>query len=321
MSLILDIDLIAFEQGNSSARRAIVDGAMQSLASGFVYIRHDIPGSLLDDAYGKLAEFFALPRERKDQYTVAGSSGNIGYTGLLIETAAISDIPDWKEMLNWSAPVPEGHPLRRRFPDRYGDPVLPDKDIPGISPVLFELHRVTLELQRRILRILAPGLGVHESYFDIMLQDGSALNRALHYPSMTRAPSQEHVWSGEHGDINLITALPRASAAGLQVKTVDGWVDAIPPDQHAIINTGIMLEHLTNGLIPTGIHRVAAKGPEERFSVVQFCHPTPWTMLSPIPTCVTPENPLRYPTVMVSDRLDQVIWEINMAESGRRLNK
>lgn len=321
MSLILDIDLIAFEQGNSSARRAIVDGAMQSLASGFVYIRHDIPGSLLDDAYGKLAEFFALPRERKDQYTVAGSSGNIGYTGLLIETAAISDIPDWKEMLNWSAPVPEGHPLRRRFPGRYGDPVLPDKDIPGISPVLFELHRVTLELQRRILRILAPGLGVHESYFDIMLQDGSALNRALHYPSMTRAPSQEHVWPGEHGDINLITALPRASAAGLQVKTVDGWVDAIPPDQHAIINTGIMLEHLTNGLIPTGIHRVAAKGPEERFSVVQFCHPTPWTMLSPIPTCVTPENPLRYPTVMVSDRLDQVIWEINMAESGRRLNK
>ena len=79
---------------------------MQSLSSGFVYIRHDIPGGLLDEAYGKLVEFFSLPQERKDQYTVAGSSGNMGYTGLLIETAAISDIPDWKEMLNWSAPVP-----------------------------------------------------------------------------------------------------------------------------------------------------------------------------------------------------------------------
>ena len=82
-----------------------------------------------------------------------------------------------------------------------------------------------------------------------------------------------------------------------------------------------MLEPLTNGLIATGIHRVAAKRPEERFSVVQFCHPTPWTMLAPIPTCVTPENPLRYPTVLVSDRLDQGIWEINMVESGRRLNE
>ena len=117
-----------------------------------------------------------------------------------------------------------------------------------------------------------------------------------------------------------MTALPRAIGAGLQVKTTDGWVDVMPPDQHAIINTGIMLDHLTNGLIPTGIHRVAAKGPGERYSVIQFCHPTPWTMLAPIPTCVTPENPLRYPTIMVGDLFDQVIWEINMVESGRRLN-
>jgi isopenicillin N synthase-like dioxygenase len=320
LSAILDIDLIAFERGDSFTRHAIVDGTMRSLSTGFVYVRHDISAGLLDDAYGKLVEFFALPQERKDHYSVAGTSGNIGYTGLLIETAATSNTPDWKEMLNWSAPIPEGHPLRRRFPDRYGNPVLPDKDVPGISAVLLELHRATLELQQRVLRVLAPGLGVHESYFDIMLQEGSALNRALHYPSMAQAPSPGHVWSGEHGDINLITALPRASTPGLQVKTADGWIEAIPPEQHAIINTGIMLEHLTNGLIPTGIHRVTAKGTEERFSVVQFCHPTPWTMLAPIPACVTPENPLRYPTVMVNDRLDQVIWEINMVESSRRLN-
>ena len=111
MSAILDIDLIAFERGDSSARRAIVDGTMRSLSSGFVYVCHDLSQSLLDETYGKLAEFFALPQERKDRYTVPGSSGNFGYTGLLVETAAISDIPDWKEMLNWSAPVPDGHPL------------------------------------------------------------------------------------------------------------------------------------------------------------------------------------------------------------------
>ena len=34
-----------------------------------------------------------------------------------------------------------------------------------------------------------------------------------------------------HGDINLITALPpRATAPGLQVKTEDGWVDAVAPE-------------------------------------------------------------------------------------------
>ena len=50
-----------------------------------------------------------------------------------------------------------------------------------------------------------------------------------------------------------------------------------------IINTGMMLERLTNGVIPTGIHRVvAAPGyTGERYSVVQFCHPTPWTLAHP----------------------------------------
>jgi hypothetical protein len=35
---------------------------------------------------------------------------------------------------------------------------------------------------------------------------------------------------------------------------------------------------------------------------------------------VTPENPLRYSTISASDRLEQVIWEINLVEAGRRLD-
>lgn len=317
---ILDIDLPAFESGDEAARLAVVDGAMRSLATGFVYVRHDLSEDLLDDAYGRLADFFALPPERKERYTVPGSNGQTGYTGLLVETAAVSDVPDWKEMLNWSAPVADGHPLRLRFPHRYGDPSLPDEDIPGSTEVLMAFHEATLELQRRVLRILAVGLGVDEAYFDVMLRDGAALTRALHYPSMEMAPGEEHVWAAEHGDINLITALPRATAPGLQVKVGDDWVVASPPDGHVIVNTGIMLEHLTNGVIPTGIHRVVADGLGERHSVVQFCHPTPWTLLSPLPTCVTSDNPLRYPTISASDRLEQVIWEINLVEQGRRLD-
>ncbi len=293
---------------------------MRSLATGFVYVRHDLPDDLLDDAYGRLADFFALPRARKDRYTVPGSNGQTGYTGLLVETAAISDVPDWKEMLNWSAPVPDGHPLRKRFPHRYGNPTLPDEDLPGTTQVLMDFHEAILNVQRRVLRIVAVGLGVDEGFFEVMLRDGAALTRALHYPSMDGAPGDEHVWAAEHADINLITALPRATAPGLQVKVDNGWVDVAPPEGHVIVNTGIMLDHLTNGAIPPGIHRVVADGPGERHSVVQFCHPTPWTMLAPIPTCVTPENPLRYPTITASDRLEQVIWEINLVESDRRLD-
>ena len=101
------------------------------------------------------------------------------------------------------------------------------------------------------------------------------------------------MWAAQHGDINLITALPRATAPGLQVKVDGAWVDAIAPERRVIINTGIMLERLTNGTIPIGWHRVvAAPGYEgERYSVVQFCHPRPWTILSPVPSCCTPREP------------------------------
>ena len=111
-SPILDVDLPAFESGDAATRAAVVDGTMRSLATGFVYVRHDLSEDLLDDAYGRLAAFFSLPQDRKDRCTVPGSNGQTGYTGLLVETAAVSDVPDFKEMLNWSAPVPGGHPLR-----------------------------------------------------------------------------------------------------------------------------------------------------------------------------------------------------------------
>ena len=91
-----------------------------------------------------------------------------------------------------------------------------------------------------------------------MTTNGATLTRAIRYPPMTQAPDTAHVWAGAHGDINLITALPRSTAPGLQVLVDGGWVDAVAPDGQVIINTGMMLERLTNGVIPTGVHRVVA---------------------------------------------------------------
>jgi isopenicillin N synthase-like dioxygenase len=319
---ILDVDLLAFEHGDATTRRAVIDGTRRSLATGFVYTSHDLAEDLLDAAYGMLEEFFSLPAEDKRRYVAPGSQGQTGYTGLLVETAASAEVPDWKEMLNWGRNVPPGHPLQARYPHRYMDQVLPEASVPGITDVLNTFHDRIFDLQRRFLRVIAAGVGAHDDLFEPMLRHGPTLTRAIHYPAMELAPSEEHVWAGSHGDINLITALPRASAPGLQVQTDDGWVDAVAPEGQVIINTGMMLEQLTNGVIPTGMHRVVAAPGQggERFSVVQFCHPTPWTVLSPVPSCVSPERPQRYGAIPAGDRLDEVLWEINLVEDGRRVN-
>jgi len=290
---ILDVDLLAFETGTAAQRAAVVDGTRRSLANGFVYTAHDLSSDLLDAAYAMLGTFFGLPAEAKERSRVPGSHGQSGYTGLLVETAASSDHADWKEMLNWGGRVPAGHPLRARFPHRYGDPVFPEADVPGISEVLLKFHDSIVDLQRRFLRVIAVAVGAHEHYFDSLVEMGANLTRAIQYPPMQEAPGDQHVWAAAHGDINLT-----------------------PPDGHVIINTGMMLERVTNGLIPAGIHRVVADPdqPGGRLSVVQFCHPTPWTILDPLASCVTPDNPQRYAPIAAADALDEVLWQINLVE-------
>jgi len=321
MDAILDVDLLAFEQGTSAERAAVVEGTMRSLETGFVYTGHDVSSDLIDQAYGMLAEFFALDSDTKQNWVAEGTHGQTGYTGLLVETAASSDHPDWKEMLNWGESLPVGHPLRTQFPTRYHEPVLPEADVPGIEKTLIEFHRSIADLQRRFLRIIAVGVGADESLFDETVSVGANLTRAIRYPPMEQAPGSQHVWAGAHADINLITALPRATARGLQVQIGDTWVDAIPPEGNVIINTGLMLERLTNGRVPSGMHRVVADPaqPGQRLSVVQFCHPAPWHMLTPLPSCVTPERPLKYLPIRSSDALDEVLWQINLVEDGRRV--
>jgi isopenicillin N synthase-like dioxygenase len=286
----------------------------RSLATGFVYTTHDLADDLLDSAYGMLARFFALPAGDKTRWEAPGSHGQTGYTGLLVETAATSDAADWKEMLNWGAEVPAAHPLRVRYPHRYADQVLPEADVPGITAVLSTFHERVLDVQRRFLHIVAAGLGCDEAYFDDLLVDGSNLTRAIHYPPMSDAPGGEHLWAAPHTDINLITALPRATGPGLQLRVAEGWVDVTPPDGKLVLNTGIMLERLTNGLIPAGVHRVVAPSGEagDRYSVVQFCHPAPWFVLSPLASCVTPQRPQRYGAIEAGALLDRVLWEINL---------
>ncbi len=311
---ILDVDLLAFEQGTRFQQAAVVDGLMRSLGTGFVVTTSDLPCGLLDEAYGMLSRFFALATTAKRQFNVPEAFGQTGYTATLVETAAGERLPDWKEMLNWALPLPKNHPLRRRFPTLYPEQLLPEAAVPGITDVLENFHRTVAELQRRVLRVIATGLGAHQEFFTDVVKDAPTLTRAIHYPPMSQAPAEKHMWAAAHGDINLITALPRATAPGLQVFIDGSWVDAVAPEGQVIINSGLMLERISNGRIPTGWHRVvAAQGwTDARLSVVQFCHPKPSTMLTPLSSCIDEEHPQRFAGVMAADALEEVLYKIKL---------
>src|SRR5436305_14681540 len=124
--MIKEIDLPA--GGGAGPAAAARRGAR---GDGVFRARHTIPTALLDDAYGLLGEFFALPSEAKLAYRVPGTNGQAGYTPALIETAERSQQADWKELFHWGRPLPPAHPLRRCYPSRSPDLVLAALAAPG----------------------------------------------------------------------------------------------------------------------------------------------------------------------------------------------
>jgi isopenicillin N synthase-like dioxygenase len=311
---ILEVDVLAYERGGAATRQAVLSGLLQSLRTGFAYSSHDLPVDLLDTAYGMLAEFFHAPAAVKQRFHRPDAHGQTGYTGVLVETAAGEDRADWKEMLNWSAPLPPDHPLRRRHPLAYPEGVLPEEVVPGITAVLRRFHDTMADFQRRFLRLIAVALGAHEDVFEEMVREGPTLTRALRYPPMAEAPPGGHGWAAAHADINLITVLPRATGPGLEVWVGGQWQPVVPTEDRLIINTGLMLERLSNGRLPSGWHRVIAPAgrQEERISVVQFCHPRPSTILSPLVCCCQDPTPQRFAAISAADALEDVLYRIQL---------
>lgn len=319
---ILDLDLAGFESGDPARRRAVIDGVARSLGTAFVVVRSPFEDAFLDEVYGLLATFFDLPQEVKDKYIVEGGKGQTGYTPASISEVAVgSDRPDAKQMVNWGVELPLGHPLRDRFPHRYIERCLPEDDVPGITTALDRFHTEMAELQRRLLRVIAVVMGCHENFFEGMITEGPHLARAIHYPPASAVPPGTP-GAAAHEDINLTTVVPRATRAGFQLFIEDEdaakeeeekgtWHDVMAPDGFSLCNTGDMMRRLSNNRFGRGRHRVNL-GDDERISVVQFCHPTPWTILGPVPSCCGPDNPQRYSPIAAGDWLDMRLHELGL---------
>ncbi len=111
------------------------------------------------------------------------------------------------------------------------------------------------------------------------------LLRVLHYPPLQGDEEPGAVRAAAHGDINLLTILPAATAAGLQVVGKDGAWHDVPCDfGMLIVNIGDMLQEASDGYYPSTIHRVLNPTGEEakksRVSLPLFLHPRPDVVLS-----------------------------------------
>ncbi|MEN1959963.1 2-oxoglutarate and iron-dependent oxygenase domain-containing protein [Luteimonas sp. MJ246] len=281
---------------------------------GFAGIRnHGIPQPLINDAYEAFRAFYALPEDTKKQYHVPGGGGARGYTPFGVETAKDSKHFDLKEFWHIGREIPDDSKYRDVMP-----PNLWPAEVPGFREKGYALYQALDDLGSQVLRALALHIDLPEDYFADKTDVGNSILRPIHYPPIT-AGDIPNVRAGAHGDINLITLLVGASAAGLEVQSHEGeWVPFTSDADTIVVNIGDMLQRLTNHVYPSTIHRVVNPPGElarqPRYSVPFFLHPNPDFLIDVLPSCVSDDNPSRYPEpITAHGYLEERLREIKLA--------
>ena len=280
---------------------------------GFAIVRdHGLDAGAIARALEATKAFFALPEAVKRKYRLEGQAGQRGYIPFGVEAAKNADAVDLKEFWHVGRELPAGHHYRSYMPEN----VWPT-EIATFRDDVYGLYRALDAMGAELLRSIAMFLELPADFFVDATRDGNSVLRLLHYPPTPPAPAG--VRAAAHEDINVITLLLGAEEAGLQLLTRDGrWLDVNPPDGALVVNVGDMLQRQTNNALPSTTHRVVNPAPERahlpRYSIPFFLHFAPDYLIETAPSCISADNPNRYPTpIAAHDFLYERLREIRLA--------
>lgn len=299
------LSLRGYTHGTTAEREAFRAGLFAGLTDyGFIILGdHGVPGELLDRAYALAGEFFALPEAEKR----AACGGLRGYTPFGTEHARDHAVPDLKEFFQVGRDA--AHCPRNTWPARP----------PAFRETFTQLFAALDTAGRVLLEALAPALQLPPTWFEERVAAGNSVLRVIHYPPVAADAPPGAVRSAAHEDINLLTLLVAARGSGLQLKDRDGsWLPVETVPQNLIVDSGDMLQRLTNGLIPSTTHRVVNPddGPNtSRYSMPFFLHPTDETSLGALPNCVPEGAAPRYAPITAGEYLAERLREIGLKDA------
>ena len=282
---------------------------------------HIIDAETLAKTFATSASFFAQPTDAKLALGWTTPQANRGYSApgrekvtQLTDVAAISAIraaaPDLKETFEIGREGVPAHP--NQWPSS-------DEAAPGFKPVMLDFHARCKSMHTEVMRAIAVGMGLSESFFDGFTDDGDNTLRLLHYPPVDPKVFQVNpgqVRAGEHSDYGSITLLFQDARGGLQVRSPSGvFVDATPIEGTVVVNAGDLLARWSNDTIKSTVHRVVEppgkRGKGEgieypaRYSIAYFCNPNYKSHIEVLPGTYASEKEKKYEGINSGDYLVQ----------------
>ena len=280
----------------------------------FALKNHGIPLTAIDDAYKQGDEFFSLSDEIKRSYLQPEIAHQRGYTAFGVEHAKNNPAPDLKEF--WQ--TGRSHPTSGKTPT-YVQNVWPDQHVSEFKAVIDGLYTQMESLSANLLQSCSLYLDKPSDWLGSMAEDGNTIMRIIHYPPLGDDVPKGAVRSAAHEDINFITLLVTATADGLEVMDHDGsWIQVEGDASHIIVDSGDMLQNLTNGLFKSTTHRVVnpSSKSKRRFSMPMFVHPRNQIDLTPRPEFIEMTGgESKFETITAGDYLHQRLVEIGLATS------
>ncbi|MBE7386121.1 MAG: isopenicillin N synthase family oxygenase [Leptolyngbya sp. SIO1E4] len=270
----------------------------------FALAHHNISPELVQSAYDAAEAVFSLSEETKTHYEVFALKGQRGFTAFGREHAKDSPHPDLKEF--WHIGRETTKPAN-----------LWPTEVTSFQTAMMALFEHLEDCANVLLEACALYLGLPRSFLREMTTESPTLLRVIHYPPVPPEAHPASVRAAPHEDINLITLLCEATAPGLQLLQKDGtWLPIAAIPGQIIVDTGDMLQNLTNGRFKSTTHRVVNpdNDRDRRFSLPFFVHPRPAVDLSPLPSCVaqTGGQP-HFPNLTAGEYLTQRLQEIGLA--------
>ena len=306
------LDLREYTNGDDETRTDFIEkmGAALEDIGFFALTGHGIPLGDIDLAYEVSETFFNLDQDVKDTWNQGNNQR--GYVPFGVEHAKSNPAPDLKEFWQTGRTLPDGHPLKESYPQN----IWPDADCPEFAPSIDGLYIQMEALSRTLLEVCSIYLGKGKDWLPDMAIDGNTILRVLHYPALGADVPEGAVRSAQHEDINFITLLVGATAEGLEVMDHDGgWIKVEGNHEHIIVDSGDMLQNLTNGLFSAVTHRVVnpPDATSDRYSMPMFTHPRDDVDLTPRPEFIERTGGVaKYPSISAGDYLHQRLVEIGL---------
>jgi isopenicillin N synthase-like dioxygenase len=189
-------------------------------------------------------------------------------------------------------------------------------DLPGFREGMYAYHTRLLQLARRLTRTFALALHLPEDYFDDYIKQPEAGMRIAYYPQQDHSPDDQQ-GIGAHTDVECFTIVTQDASGGLEVLSKTGnWIRADPIPGAFVVNIADCFMRQTNDFFVSTVHRVINKSGKERYSAPFFFGFDRSKMLQPVPTCVSEENPQKYPNMTCGE---YYLWRTNAKKNSGRV--